>query len=148
MTFFSGYDVKLLLLVLGMVAVQFTLQAHTNEYLDTVGGEHGGMLRMSGPYHLELVVTRGEAVIWLMDHGNEPQPTAGVQGELVLFQNGDRITVDLEPQGESELHGTDTRIEATASPRAVLTLSPPGEAPMQVRFSAIKKRNDHDAHTH
>ena len=145
--FFSGYDVKLLFLVFCMAAVQFTLQAHTNEYLDTVGGEHGGMLRMSGPYHLELVVRQGEVVIWLTDHGNAPRSTADIQGELTLFQDGERINVGLESRNENELHGSDPRIVATPNPRAVLTLSPAGESPIQVRFAAIK-RNDADAHAH
>jgi len=33
--------------------------AQTNEYLDTIDGEHGGQLRMSGAYHFELVTSPG-----------------------------------------------------------------------------------------
>ena len=37
--------------------------AHSNEYLATIKGAHGGMLRMAEMYHFELVVKDGEALL-------------------------------------------------------------------------------------
>lgn len=128
----------LLFILAGLLPVS-AAQAHTDEHLDAEGGVHGGMLRMSGPYHLELIVTDGEATVWVMDHGNAAQSTAGARGELMLLQGNERITVDLEPDGDNELSGNDARIKATESPRAVLTLSMSGQAPVQVRFAEIAR---------
>lgn len=139
--------------LLSTLLLPFGAPAHTDEYLDTVGGVHGGMLRMSGAYHLELVLGDGEVTVWVMDHGNAPQATAGARGQLLLLQGDERITVNLEPQDESALQGTDPRIVAGTSPRAVLTLSMSGQPPLQVRFAAIDKPaavggHDDDEHSH
>ncbi|BCO32094.1 hypothetical protein TspCOW1_21970 [Thiohalobacter sp. COW1] len=144
--------VKALFMIAGLVAVQPALQAHTDEYLDQHGAVHGGMMRMSGPYHLELVVESGRAVVWVMDHANQPRPTAGAQGQLILFQDGERVVLDLEPDGDSRMLAEDSRISATDSPRAVLTLSMRGQAPLQVRYAELTKakaktESDHE-HDH
>ncbi|HSH30095.1 MAG TPA: hypothetical protein VK971_09340 [Thiohalobacter sp.] len=144
--------VKALFMIVGLVAIQPVVQAHTDEYLDEHGAEHGGMMRMSGPYHLELVVESGRAVLWVMDHANQPRPTAGAQGQLILFQGGERIVLDLEPEGDSRMLAEDSRISATDAPRAVLTLGMRGQAPLQVRFAELTKakatsRNGHE-HDH
>ncbi|HSH30676.1 MAG TPA: hypothetical protein VK971_12265 [Thiohalobacter sp.] len=129
--------VKVLFMIAGLLAFQPALQAHTDEYLDAHGAVHGGTMRMSGPYHLELVVEAGRAVVWVMDHANQPRPTAGAQGQLILFQDGERIVLDLAPDGDSRMLAEDSRIGATAAPRAVLTLSMRGQAPLQVRFAEL-----------
>ena len=141
----------LLVFMLASVLLTPMAQAHSDEHLDAEGGVHGGMLRMSGPYHLELAVADGAVTIWVMDHGNAAQPVAGARGQLLLLQENARITVDLEPEGESSLSGKDPRIKATDSPRAVLTLSMSGQAPKQVRFAEIAKpaaAADGNGHSH
>jgi hypothetical protein len=137
--------------LLSTLLLPFGAQAHSDEYLDTVGGVHGGMLRMSGAYHLELVISDGAVTVWVMDHGNAPQTTTGARGQLLLLQGGERITVNLEPQDEGALRGTDPRIVAGTSPRAVLTLSMSGQPPLQLRFAAIDRPAavvGHDEHAH
>lgn len=151
--------VRVLLMIAGLLAFQPALQAHTDEYLDEHGAVHGGTMRMSGPYHLELVVEAGKAVVWVMDHANQPRPTAGAQGQLILFQDDERIVLSLEPDGDSRMLAEDSRIGATESPRAVLTLSMRGQAPLQVRFAELSGNkskdkagsdhdHDHDDHDH
>lgn len=141
-----------ILFLLTLACIPFAAQAHSDEHLESVGGVHGGMLRMSGPYHLELVVEDGTVTVWVMDHSNAPQSTAGAQGQLLLLQGGERISVDLESQDESALRGSDDRIQASQSPRAVLTLSMSGQPPLQLRFATIAKpsakSSDHDQHSH
>lgn len=150
MKFISGYFARLLYVLFGLFVFQAGLQAHTDEYLDAEGGAHGGTMRMSGPYHLELIVSDGKVVVWVMDHGNQPQPTKGAQGQLVLFQDDDRIILDLDPGDESILLATDSRINGTNSPRAVLTLSMRGQSPIQVRFAELAKpaAKQDDRHDH
>ena len=141
----------MMLLTLAGLLLTPMAQAHSDEHLDAEGGVHGGMLRMSGPYHLELAVDNGAVTVWLMDHGNAAQPVVGARGQLLLLQENARVTVDLEPEGENSLSGKDPRIKATDSPRAVLTLSMSGQAPLQVRFAEIAKpaaAADGDGHSH
>ncbi|RRQ21681.1 hypothetical protein [Thiohalobacter thiocyanaticus] len=134
--------VRVLFMIAGLLAFQPAVQAHTDEYLDEHGAVHGGTMRMSGPYHLELVVEAGKAVVWVMDHANQPRPTAGAQGQLILFQDDERIVLNLAPDGDSRMLAEDSRIGATDSPRAVLTLSMRGQAPLQVRFAELSRNKD------
>lgn len=149
MKYMIGYFARLFFVLFGILVFQAGLQAHTDEYLDAHGGVHGGMLRMSGPYHLELVVSDGKTLVWVMDHGNQPQNTQGAQGQLALFQDGGRVVLDLESHGESAMQAIDSRIRATNSPRAMLTLSMKGQPPIQVRFAELAKSvTSHDSHAH
>lgn len=132
----------------GLVLLSPAVQAHSDEYLDRQGGIHGGIMRMSGPYHLELVLARGRAEIWLMDHANQPQPVAGGRGQLTLFQAGERLTLDLQPEGENRMLSEDPRIQPSDTPRALLTLSLRGQSPLQVRFARLRGEADKDAHHH
>lgn len=144
------FSAFLLFMLIGLLMSVPLVQAHSDEHLDAEGGVHGGMLRMSGPYHLELAVADGAVTVWVMDHANAAQSTAGARGELMLLQGNERIMIALEPKGDSELSGADPRIKATESPRAVLTLSMSGQAPLQVRFAEIAKpaAATDDAHSH
>ncbi|MFN3681898.1 MAG: hypothetical protein ACK4VP_07650, partial [Nitrospira sp.] len=44
--------------------------AHTDEYFEFVDAPHGGQLRMTGPYHLELVVKEGDLTVYVTDHAD------------------------------------------------------------------------------
>ena len=136
----------LALLLLGLAPAP-PAGAHSNEYLATQSGAHGGMLRMSGPYHLEMRIDRGAVRVWVTDHADNPQNTAGARGQVIVLQGADRFAVDLQPQGENTLHGSDQRIAPTPDARAVLTLSMQGQPPLQVRFAAGAKgqRTDEQA---
>lgn len=144
----NGYFTKLLFLLAMFIAYQSGVYAHTDEYLDSVGGTHGGMLRMAGPYHLELVASKGEAIVWVMDHGNMPQSVEGIQGQLILFQDENRISIDLTADGESLLRGKDSRINGKGYRYALLTLSINGQPPMQVRFAKTSKLNANEDKQH
>lgn len=113
--------------------------AHSNEHLATVTGAHGGMLRMSGPYHVELVIGEGEVRVWVTDHADNPKPTAGARGQLMVIQDEERFVVDLLPDGDNLLHGANERITAGNDRRAVLTLRMKGQAPLQVRFITMSE---------
>ena len=40
-----------------VLVTSFPAQAHNEEYFDSRESPHGGQMRMTGPYHLELVIT-------------------------------------------------------------------------------------------
>ena len=51
--------------------------AHTDEYLDTISGAHGGQLRMAGPSHYEMVITPTALQIYVTDHEGKPTSVTG-----------------------------------------------------------------------
>lgn len=109
--------------------------AHSNEYLATIKGEHGGMLRMAEMYHFELAMKDGEARIWVTDHGDVPQPTKGAVGTLRFITQNGGFSVNLTPSGSNELSIKDARIKSLKGTRMVLTVTMNGEKPLQTRFS-------------
>lgn len=109
--------------------------AHSNEYLATIKGAHGGMLRMAEMYHFELVVKDGEAQVWVTDHGDTPQPTKGAVSTLRFLTANGGFSVYLAPTGKNELVVKDARIKARKGTRMVLTVSMNGETPLQARYS-------------
>lgn len=130
-----------LLLYLGMPT---PVLAHSNELLATMQGAHGGWLRMSGPYHLELVIDGENARVWVTDHADQPQSTAGARGQLMFMQDGKRIGVTLTPGDGNVLEGRAQGIGKDV--RAVLTLEMAGQAPLQVRFAPPQATVVQDAH--
>src|SRR3569832_2285932 len=79
--------------------------AHSNEYLATIKGDHGGLLRMAELYHFELVVKDGEAQVWVTDHGDTPQSTQGASASLRFIAGTQAMTVKLNPFGAFVLAG-------------------------------------------
>lgn len=73
--------------------------AHTEGHLATLTPPHGGQLRASGPFHLELVAKDGELTLYITDHGDNPIPTSGGQGKanIQAGKEGKKQSVVLEP---------------------------------------------------
>ena len=117
--------------------------AHSNEYLATIKGAHGGMLRMAEMYHFELVLSRGGAHIWVTDHGDVPQATQGAGGSLRLLSNGGAFNVVLVPAGHNELVGKDARIQLLPGLRGILTVTMKNEMPLQTRFVVESQDDGH-----
>lgn len=110
-------------------------RAHSNEYLATVKGAHGGMLRMVEMYHFELLMKDGEARVWVTDHGDTPQSTKGAVGILRVIAGNDAFSVYMAPIGNNELLIKDARIKTGKGTKLVLVITMNGEAPLQTRFS-------------
>ena len=122
--------------------------AHTNEYLDTVEGEHGGQLRMSGAYHFELVARPGFLTIYVADHGFQAVDTAGATAEAMIVTDGKKTVLELTVSGANRLegHGDFTLNEETTVHLKVVM--PGGEAEL-ASFHPLRKRNkkpDHSGH--
>ena len=73
--------------------------AHTDEYFDAHPSPHGGQVRMSGPYHLELVTGVGELVVYVTDHANNAISTEGATGSASISSGGATQTAGLRPAG-------------------------------------------------
>lgn len=127
------------LFLMALLSLQTLAWAHSNEYLATVKGAHGGMLRMAEMYHFELVVKNGEARVWVTDHGDVPQSTKGAVGTLRFITGNGAFSVYLTPTGSNTLLTKDARIKSRKGTRMVLTVTMNGEQPLPTRFSMDEK---------
>ncbi len=121
--------------LIALFSLPMLARAHSNEYLATIKGVHGGMLRMVEMYHFELVMKDGEAHVWVTDHGDTPQSTKGAVATLRVVNGTDTFSVYLKPVNSNELMSKDAQIKPRKGTRMVLTVSMNGEAPLQTRFS-------------
>jgi hypothetical protein len=108
---------------------------HTDEFLDTQPSPHGGQIRMTDTYHLELVVKDKELTVYVMDHGNEAQPSAGMTATATLLSGETKTEVKLEPAEENLLRGTGD-FKISDDMKVVLSVTP---APMTVRYTPFQK---------
>lgn len=127
--------------LLGSVPVE----AHTAKHSDPVKALHGGQSLAAGPYHLELVATDGELVLYVTDHADKAIPTDGAKAKATI-QHGyekNRIQVELEPSGENRLKGTGA---FTINPDTgiMVFLKLPEQEAYAARFSPITPK--HQAH--
>lgn len=109
--------------------------SHSNDYLATIQGPHGGSLQMADMYHFELLIRDGVATVWVTDHGDQPQDTVGAKAEAMVINNGERVTVALAPSGKNQLVGLGPRIKSTPNARVVLTVTMKGHPPLQARYA-------------
>lgn len=109
--------------------------AHSNEYLATMKGDHGGMLRMAGNYHFELVLADGKAQVWVTDHGGTVQSTKGASGTLRVINGSGSVSVRLAPAGGNGLMGTDPRIKLQKGTKLLLVVNMGGDSPLETRFA-------------
>ncbi|QTR50356.1 hypothetical protein [Candidatus Thiothrix anitrata] len=109
--------------------------AHTDEYLDSQPTPHGGQMRMTDAYHLELVVKDKELTVYVMDHGNEAQPSAGMTATATILSGETKTEVTLEPAEENLLKGTGD-FKISDDMKVVLSVTP---APLTVRYTPFQK---------
>lgn len=115
--------------------------AHTEEYFDSVESPHGGQMRMSGPYHLELVAKDREIVLYVMDHANSKLSAEGGSGKATIQTGKDktRATVKLEQAGDNIFKGTG---DFSINPETVVTvfIALPGQEAYSARFTPLKPK--------
>ncbi|MHB1174001.1 MAG: hypothetical protein ACYCZJ_02610 [Sulfuriferula sp.] len=131
-----------LLIGLTLVSLPLPAPAHSNEYLDTIKGDHGGKLRMAEQYHFEMLLANGEVHMWVTDHADRPQSTMGAAGNVKLVTDTGIVAVKLTPSGANSLVGKNSRIQPAGLMRAVATVTMKGQKPLQIHFqfdNAVKK---------
>lgn len=87
--------VALLLAALGAPVAR----AHSDAWFDTRPSAHGGQTRMAGPIHIELVRGADALVLYITDHADQPQASAG--GEAALRFPDQDLRVTLAPAGDN-----------------------------------------------
>ncbi|WP_126446140.1 hypothetical protein [Sulfuricystis multivorans] len=119
--------------------------AHSDEYLDTQAAPHGGQLRMAGIYHFELVVAKDSkeakdnpVIVYVTDHAGTKVPTTGAKGTVTILSGKAKTTVDLAPDGDNRLKGSGV-YASTPDMKAVVSITLPGKAAEQARFTPLAK---------
>lgn len=109
-------------------------RAHTDEHFDKMQTPNGGQVRMAGPYHLELVVGRGEVTLHVNDHADNPIATAEGSAKVIIrWSKRNRYVVILNPVGGNVMHGTGEFKLGKANDVSVL-LALPGQDPQRAQF--------------
>ncbi len=121
--------------LMALLGLPILAWAHSNEHLATMKGAHGGMLRMAGNYHFELLIKNGEANVWVTDHGDVPQATKGAVSTLRIVSGNQTFSLSMAPTGSNGLAIKDARIRPEKGMKLVLTVSMNGEASQHIRFS-------------
>jgi len=80
--------------------------AHTDEFFESVEAPHGGQLRMTGPFHLELVAKEGELTVYVTDHADTRISVDGGLAKATVETGQTRTQVHLHPVGDNMLKGS------------------------------------------
>lgn len=99
-------------------------------------GPNGGQKVDIGTNHAELLAAGNTLRLFLFDGADRPIPAAGATAQAVILAGGRQVTVALTPSGDNVLAGTGD-FTAARGMRAVVTLTLPGQRPVQARFTPM-----------
>lgn len=135
-----------LVLALSLATGATSALAHDDAYLDTVKTPNGGQLRMAGMYHYELVLAKDDkeakdspVTVYLTDHAGQKIPSAGATGTVTILAGKLKASVTLQPDGDNRLKGVG-KYAATPDLKAVVSITMPGKAAEQARFTPMQKK--------
>ena len=69
--------------------------AHTDEFFESVEAPHGGQLRMTGPFHMELVAQDGDLTVYVTDHADNAISVEGGLAKATVETGSNRAQVHL-----------------------------------------------------
>lgn len=120
--------------------------AHDDAYLDTVKAPHGGQLRMAGPLHLELVLSKEplEAknkpiAVYVTDHAGNKQSTTGASGTITILYGKTKVSAPLTPDGDNQLHAQAV-YASTPDLKAIVSVTMPKHEAQQARFTPLHRQ--------
>lgn len=122
-------------LLLALLAVTAgPARAHTDEWFDNNPTPHGGQVRMSGPYHLELVVAADSLQVYITDHADNGIPTAGWTGQAIVLAGGKKSYLELKPAGDNLLQAA-ASFPDMSDMKAVVMVQPKAGEEYAARFT-------------
>lgn len=134
--------------VLGICAIlSGPVMAHSDEYMDTISGEHGGQLRMAGASHYELILTPTAVQIYVTDHAGTPTPVQGATGTAMVLNGSSKQQVTLAPKGNNLLEGAGT-FTPDQPVKAVVKIQLQGQEAQQTLFDSSKHKPADAHHDH
>jgi hypothetical protein len=122
-----------------ILVTSFPAQAHNEEYFDSRESPHGGQMRMTGPYHLELVLKDKEILLYVMDHADSKISIKGGSGKATIQTGKDKtaVSIKLEPAGDNIFKGIGN-IPATPETVIIVFIDLPETEAHSARFTPFK----------
>ena len=139
----------------GLTFAAGAVLAHDDAYLDTQKAPNGGQLRMAGPYHYELVLTKNATaaqespvVAYVTDHADNKISTAGAKGSATILSGKQKVVAELKPDGDNRLRGM-AKYVAAPETKVVVSVTLAGKQTEQARFTPLAVAKDtHTDHKH
>jgi hypothetical protein len=129
-------------LVIGVtLAVSFPAHAHTDEFFESVEAPHGGQLRMTGPFHMELVAKDGDLTVYVTDHADNAISVDGGLAKANIENGSIRTQVNLHPVGSNILRGSGT-FSVTPTTVVVVFMKLPDQDGYAARFMPLKPKGE------
>lgn len=125
----------------GTLAFSFPVQAHTDEFFESVEAPHGGQLRMTGPFHMELVAKEGDLTVYVTDHADNVISVDGGLAKANIENGSIRTQVNLHPVGSNILRGSGT-FSLTPSTVVVVFMKLPNQDGYAARFMPLKPKSE------
>lgn len=142
------------LLGISLAVCGAAVQAHGDGHLDGQPAPNGGQVRAAGPYHLELVVAadakgavESPVVVLVTDHGDKKITTAGATANATLLAGKQKTSVALQPDGDNRFKGL-AKYAASPEMKVVVSVTFPGKASEQARFTPLAGAKSASAHHH
>lgn len=129
-------------LVFGMtLSLSLPAGAHTDEYFESVQAPHGGQLRMTGPFHMELAAKDGDLTVYVTDHADNPISVDGGLAKANIENGSTRTQVNMHPVGNNMLRGSGT-FSLTPNTVVVVFMKLPNQDGYAARFTPLKPKPD------
>lgn len=129
------------LVVSALLASALPAGAHTDEYFESVKAPHGGQLRMTGPYHMELVAKGGNLTVYVTDHADNPISVDGGLAKANIENGSTKMQVNLHPVGSNILGGSGN-FSLTPSTVVIVFMKLPNQDGYAARFMPLKPKPD------
>lgn len=115
--------------------------AHTDEYFEAVQAPHGGQLRMTGPFHMELVAQDGQLTVYVTDHADNKISVEGGLAKATVETGPTKTQLHLHPVGDNVLKGAGT-FALTPSTVVIVFMKLPNQDGYAARFMPLKLKPD------
>jgi hypothetical protein len=97
---------------------------------------HGGDVRLAGPYWLELVANRSALTVYVTDRAGNAVDAAGGKGKAGLHTDGKATQVELRPAGGNRLEGKG-RLSLKPTTVVFVTVDLRGQKPHRTVFRPL-----------
>lgn len=122
-----------------LLATSSPAWAHTDEYFESVNAPHGGQLRMTGPYHMELVVKDNALTVYVTDHADNPISVDGGLAKANIENGATKTQVNLHPIGSNALGGSG-HFSLTTTTVVIVFMKLPNQEGYAARFMPLKPK--------
>jgi hypothetical protein len=134
----------IIIVALGLSAAD--TYSHDATVLDSIPSAHGGIVRMAGPYHIELVLEPSssrpvrQVRIYLQNHAFVGMPSKGLTGVVTLTFYTVSVAIPLIPDGPESLGGRGSFIDDPALNMTVSLTDKDGQV-FSAAFSPFSRKN-------